>query len=149
MNTLTITRPDDWHVHLRDGAALETTVADISRYFGRAIVMPNLVPPVTNAKLADDYYQRIMAVNPSSTFKPLMVLYLTDQTTAQDIEDAKNSGIVYAAKLYPAGATTNSSSGVTNVDNIADVIAAMQKHEMPLLIHGEVTTHDIDIFDLL
>ena len=147
MNTLTITRPDDWHVHLRDGAALETTVADISRYFGRAIVMPNLVPPVTNAKLADDYYQRIMAVNPSSTFKPLMVLYLTDQTTAQDIEDAKNSGIVYAAKLYPAGATTNSSSGVTNVDNIADVIAAMQKHEMPLLIHGEVTTHDIDIFD--
>jgi len=147
MNTLTITRPDDWHVHLRDGAALETTVADISRYFGRAIVMPNLVPPVTNAKLADDYYQRIMAVNPSSTFKPLMVLYLTDQTTAQDIEDAKNSGIVYAAKLYPAGATTNSSSGVTNVDNIADVIAAMQKHKMPLLIHGEVTTHDIDIFD--
>ncbi len=147
MNTLTITRPDDWHVHLRDGAALKTTVADISRYFGRAIVMPNLVPPVTNAKLADDYYQRIMAVNPSSTFKPLMVLYLTDQTTAQDIEDAKNSGIVYAAKLYPAGATTNSSSGVTNVDNIADVIAAMQKHKMPLLIHGEVTTHDIDIFD--
>ncbi|MDO7085656.1 dihydroorotase [Pseudocolwellia sp. AS88] len=147
MNTLTITRPDDWHVHLRDGAALKTTVADISRYFGRAIVMPNLVPPVTDAKLADDYYQRIMAVNPSSTFKPLMVLYLTDQTTAQDIEDAKNSGIVYAAKLYPAGATTNSSSGVTNVDNIADVIAAMQKHKMPLLIHGEVTTHDIDIFD--
>ncbi|WP_426370250.1 dihydroorotase [Pseudocolwellia sp. HL-MZ7] len=147
MNTLTITRPDDWHVHLRDGAALKNTVTDISRYFGRAVVMPNLVPPVTNAKLANDYYQRIMAVNPSSTFKPLMVLYLTDQTTAQDIEDAKNSGIVYAAKLYPAGATTNSSSGVTNVDNIAPVIAAMQKHQMPLLIHGEVTAAEIDIFD--
>ncbi|WP_426357344.1 dihydroorotase [Pseudocolwellia sp. HL-MZ19] len=147
MNTLTITRPDDWHVHLRDGAALKNTVTDISRYFGRAVVMPNLVPPVTNAKLANDYYQRIMAINPSSTFKPLMVLYLTDQTTAQDIEDAKNSGIVYAAKLYPAGATTNSSSGVTNVDNIAPVIAAMQKHQMPLLIHGEVTAAEIDIFD--
>lgn len=147
MNTITITRPDDWHVHLRDGDALTNTVADISRYFGRAIIMPNLVPPVTNAKLADDYYQRIMAVNPSATFKPLMVLYLTDQTTVQDIEDAKKSGLVFAAKLYPAGATTNSSSGVTDVDNIADVIEAMQKNEMPLLIHGEVTAADIDIFD--
>ena len=147
MTTLTITRPDDWHVHLRDGAALKNTVEDISRYFGRAVVMPNLVPPVTNAKLANEYYQRIMDVNPTENFKPLMVLYLTDQTTAQDIEEAKNSGIVYAAKLYPAGATTNSSSGVTSIDNIDSVIAAMQKHEMPLLIHGEVTTADIDIFD--
>ena len=147
MNSLTITRPDDWHVHLRDGEALKTTVADISRYFGRAVIMPNLVPPVTNAVLAEQYYQRIMDANPTSSFKPLMVLYLTDQTTPQDIEDAKNSGIVYAAKLYPAGATTNSSSGVTNIDNIASVIAAMQKHEMPLLIHGEVTASDIDIFD--
>jgi len=147
MNTLTITRPDDWHVHLRDGDALKNTVTDISRYFGRAIVMPNLVPPVTNAKLASEYYQRIMAVNPSETFKPLMVLYLTDQTTVEDIEVAKKSGLVFAAKLYPAGATTNSSSGVTNIDNIEAVVAAMQKHEMPLLIHGEVTTADIDIFD--
>ncbi|WP_076420752.1 dihydroorotase [Colwellia sp. UCD-KL20] len=147
MNILTITRPDDWHVHLRDGAALKNTVTDISRYFGRAVVMPNLVPPVTNANLANEYYQRIMTVNPSENFKPLMVLYLTDKTTAQDIEDAKNSGIVVAAKLYPAGATTNSSSGVTNVDNIASVIEAMQKHEMPLLIHGEVTDKEIDIFD--
>lgn len=147
MTTLTITRPDDWHVHLRDGAALKNTVEDISRYFGRAVVMPNLVPPVTNAKLANEYYQRIMDVNPTENFKPLMVLYLTDQTTAQDIEEAKYSGIVYAAKLYPAGATTNSSSGVTSIDNIDSVIAAMQKHEMPLLIHGEVTTADIDIFD--
>lgn len=147
MNSLTITRPDDWHVHLRDGEALKTTVADISRYFGRAVIMPNLVPPVTNATLAEQYYQRIMGENPPASFKPLMVLYLTDQTTPQDIEDAKNSGIVYAAKLYPAGATTNSSSGVTKVDNIASVIAAMQKHEMPLLIHGEVTAADVDIFD--
>ena len=147
MTTLTITRPDDWHVHLRDGASLTTTVPDISRYFGRAIVMPNLVPPVTNAALASDYHQRIMAANPSKQFQPLMVLYLTDQTTAEDIKTAKASGIVYAAKLYPAGATTNSSSGVTSVDNIASVLAAMEEENIPLLIHGEVTDHDIDIFD--
>ncbi|WP_440877245.1 dihydroorotase [Thalassotalea sp. PLHSN55] len=147
MTTLTITRPDDWHIHLRDGEVLPNTVADISRYFSRVIVMPNLVPPVTNAKLATEYHERIMATNPPAHFKPLMVLYLTDQTTAQDIIEAKESGLVYAAKLYPAGATTNSSSGVTNVDNIADVLAAMQKVEMPLLIHGEVTTAEIDIFD--
>ncbi|WP_286232463.1 dihydroorotase [Thalassotalea sediminis] len=147
MNTLTITRPDDWHVHLRDGESLSSTVADISRYFGRAIVMPNLVPPVTTADMAQDYYQRIMANNPSSSFKPLMVLYLTDNTTAEDIRQAKESGLVYAAKLYPAGATTNSSSGVTHVDNIANVIAEMELLNMPLLVHGEVTTSDIDIFD--
>ncbi|ASP49496.1 dihydroorotase [Cognaticolwellia beringensis] len=147
MTTFTITRPDDWHVHLRDGASLNNTVADISRYFGRAIIMPNLVPPVTNAELATQYHQRIMAANPSKQFQPLMVLYLTDQTTAEDIKAAKASGIVYAAKLYPAGATTNSSSGVTNVDNIAPVLAAMEEVNMPLLVHGEVTDHDIDIFD--
>jgi dihydroorotase len=147
MTTLTITRPDDWHVHLRDGEALKTTVADISRYFGRAIVMPNLVPPVTNADLAKSYHQRIMSENPAEHFQPLMVLYLTDNTTAEDIHTAKESGIVYAAKLYPAGATTNSSSGVTSVDNIAHVLAAMQEVDMPLLIHGEVTDHDVDIFD--
>lgn len=147
MNRLTITRPDDWHVHLRDGEFLSNTVADISRYFGRAIVMPNLVPPVTNTEMAESYYQRIMANNPSPTFKPLMVLYLTDNTTAEDIRTAKQSGLVYAAKLYPAGATTNSSSGVTSVDNIAKVIAEMESLDMPLLIHGEVTDADIDIFD--
>lgn len=147
MTTLTITRPDDWHVHLRDNEALTTTVPDISRYFGRAIVMPNLVPPVTNTELAQAYYDRIMAANPAPQFKPLMVLYLTDQTTAEDIFTAKASGIVYAAKLYPAGATTNSSSGVTHVDNIASVIAALEEAEMPLLIHGEVTTAEVDIFD--
>jgi len=147
IKTLTITRPDDWHVHLRDGEVLQNTVTDISRYFGRAIVMPNLVPPVTNATLAKSYYDRIMAASPSEHFKPLMVLYLTDNTTAQDIIEAKESGIVYAAKLYPAGATTNSSSGVTDVANLKDVLAAMQSVGMPLLIHGEVTTDDIDIFD--
>ena len=147
MTNLTIIRPDDWHVHLRDGDVLANTVADISRYFGRAIVMPNLVPPVTNAATAKEYHQRIMATQPPAHFTPLMVLYLTDQTTAQDIIEAKASGLVYAAKLYPAGATTNSSSGVTDVNNITDVIAAMQQVDMPLLIHGEVTTADIDIFD--
>ncbi len=147
MTTLTITRPDDWHVHLRDGAGLNNTVADISRYFGRAIVMPNLVPPVTNAELAREYHQRIMAAKPSAQFQPLMVLYLTDQTTVEDIKAAKASGIVYGAKLYPAGATTNSSSGVTDVENIAAVLSAMAEVGMPLLVHGEVTSHDIDIFD--
>ena len=147
MNTLTITRPDDWHVHLRDGEVLTNTVADISRYFARAIVMPNLVPPVMNAKQANEYYQRIMAANPRAGFQPLMVLYLTDNTSAQDIIEAKESGIVYAAKLYPAGATTNSSSGVTDVANLSDVFAAMQSVGMPLLVHGEVTRDEIDIFD--
>lgn len=147
MTSLTITRPDDWHVHLRDGEVLPNTVADISRYFGRAIVMPNLVPPVVNADDAKAYYDRIKAAKPKASFEPLMVLYLTDQTTPEDIKQAKESGIVYAAKLYPAGATTNSSSGVTNVDNITHVLEAMQEHGMLLLIHGEVTTNDVDIFD--
>ncbi|MBL4765655.1 MAG: dihydroorotase [Colwellia sp.] len=147
ISTMTIARPDDWHVHLRDGEVLKNTVADTSRYFGRAIVMPNLVPPVTNAQLAKSYYDRIMAASPSKHFKPLMVLYLTDNTSAQDIIEAKDSGIVYAAKLYPAGATTNSSSGVTDVAKLKEVFVAMQNVGMPLLIHGEVTTDDIDIFD--
>ena len=145
--TITISRPDDWHVHLRDGDVLASTVKDISRYFGRAIVMPNLVPPVTNAQTARAYHDRIMACAPSTHFKPLMVLYLTDNTTIKDIEEAKASGIVYAAKLYPAGATTNSSSGVTSIDNLKDVFKAMQKAGMPLLIHGEVTHEGVDIFD--
>jgi len=150
INSLTITRPDDWHVHLRDGDVLKNTVADISRYFGRAIVMPNLVPPVTTATLAKAYYDRIVAAVPaekSTQFQPLMVLYLTDDTSVEDIIDAKKSGLVFAAKLYPAGATTNSFSGVTNVDNLKDVLATMQKVDMPLLIHGEVTRDEIDIFD--
>ena len=147
ITNITLNRPDDWHVHLRDGEVLANTVADISRYIGRAIIMPNLVPPVTNASLAKAYYQRIMAQQPGAQFKPLMTLYLTDQTTAADIFEAKESGLVYACKLYPAGATTNSSSGVTDVAHLTDVFAAMQSVNMPLLVHGEVTTADIDIFD--
>ena len=147
MTSLTITRPDDWHVHLRDGEALTNTVADISRYFGRAIVMPNLVPPVVNADDARAYYDRIMACEPEAHFTPLMVLYLTDNTTPEDIAKAKESGIVYAAKLYPAGATTNSSSGVTDISKLGPVLEAMQKHNMLLLVHGEVTHNDVDIFD--
>ncbi len=147
MKTLTITRPDDWHVHLRDGEFLKDTVNDIGRYFGRAIIMPNLVPPVMNATQAGEYRERILAVNNHKHFQPLMVLYLTDNTTAEDIIAAKESGIIYAAKLYPAGATTNSDSGVTDIKNIYPVLAAMQEAQLPLLLHGEVTDNDIDIFD--
>lgn len=147
ISSVTIVRPDDWHVHLRDGEVLKNTVKDISRYFGRAIVMPNLVPPVTNTELAKSYYDRIMAAQPRADFKPLMVLYLTDSTSIQDIKEAKESGVVFAAKLYPAGATTNSSSGVTDITKMKDVLETMQNVGMPLLIHGEVTTDDIDIFD--
>ncbi|NQY63942.1 MAG: dihydroorotase [Alteromonadaceae bacterium] len=151
MKTLTITRPDDWHVHLRDGDSLKSTVPDIGRYFGRAIIMPNLAPPVTNAEMATAYYERIVSAKNEGmgnrNFTPLMVIYLTDQTTAQDIKDAKATGLVYAAKLYPAGATTNSSSGVTDVANIYHVLEAMQEVNMPLLVHGEVTDSEIDIFD--
>ena len=147
MTTLTLTRPDDWHIHLRDGAALKDTVRDVSRYMGRAIVMPNLVPPVTNKDSALAYYERIMAAGPQGAFEPLMVLYLTDNTTAEDIQAAKATGKIFAAKLYPAGATTNSDSGVTSVKNIYPVLAAMQEAGMLLLIHGEVTDSEIDIFD--
>lgn len=147
MTTLTITRPDDWHVHLRDGEVLADTVRDISRYNGRALIMPNTVPPVTNTEMALAYRERIMAQNPSVTFQPLMSLYLTDNTSAEDIRQAKASGAVVAAKLYPAGATTNSDSGVTNAKNIYPVLQAMQEEGMLLLVHGEVTTHEVDIFD--
>ena len=145
---LTLLRPDDWHIHLRDGAALAQTVADAARTFGRAIVMPNLVPPVRNAQEADAYRQRILAARPAgSRFEPLMVLYLTDNTTAEDVRQAKASGFVHAAKLYPAGATTNSASGVTSIDNIFPVLEAMADVGLPLLVHGEVTHSDIDVFD--
>lgn len=147
MTTITITRPDDWHVHLRDGDVLKDTVRDISRYMGRAIIMPNLVPPVTDTDAALAYRERIIAQGPRGNFSPLMTLYLTDNTTAAEIHKAKASGHIYAAKLYPAGATTNSDSGVTSVDNIRPALQALQEAGMPLLVHGEVTTHDIDIFD--
>lgn len=145
--TLTLTRPDDWHLHLRDGSALPRTVNDAARYLGRAIVMPNLVPPVTNAEQALAYRERIQAVlPPGSAFDALMVLYLTDNTSPDDIHRAHEAGVV-ACKLYPAGATTNSDSGVTQLRNIYPALEAMQTVGMPLLLHGEVTDADIDIFD--
>ncbi len=145
---LTLLRPDDWHIHLRDGAALTQTVADVARTFGRAIVMPNLVPPVRNAEQADAYRHRILAARPAgSRFEPLLVLYLTDRTTPAEIREAKASGFVHAAKLYPAGATTNSDSGVTLIDNIFAALEAMAEVGLPLLVHGEVTRSEVDVFD--
>ncbi|VVQ24770.1 Dihydroorotase [Pseudomonas fluorescens] len=145
---LTLLRPDDWHIHLRDGAVLTNTVADVARTFGRAIIMPNLVPPVRNAAEADGYRQRILAARPAgSLFEPLMVLYLTDRTQPEEIREAKASGFIHAAKLYPAGATTNSDSGVTSIDKIFPALEAMAEVGMPLLVHGEVTRGDVDVFD--
>ena len=144
---ITLTRPDDWHIHLRDGVALQRTVVDAARYFGRAIVMPNLVPPVTDTELALAYKDRILAARPTgSQFEPLMVLYLTDNTQPQEIFRAKAAG-VHACKLYPAGATTNSASGVTDLKKIYPVLEAMQETGMLFLLHGEVTDSAIDIFD--
>ncbi|HET8710663.1 MAG TPA: dihydroorotase [Spongiibacteraceae bacterium] len=149
MTDLRITRPDDWHVHLRDGAALPHTVSAMARYFGRAIAMPNLVPPVATAAQALAYRERIMSAQRDCAHQvtPLMVLYLTDNTSPEEILAAKNSGYVFAAKLYPAGATTNSDSGVTNLQRIYPVLENMQRHAMPLLVHGEVTDTQIDVFD--
>lgn len=145
--TITITRPDDWHIHLRDGEVLQHTVRDASRYLGRAIIMPNLVPPVMTAEQALSYQERILAARDSSSnFTPLMVLYLTDNTSAADIKAASEAGIV-ACKLYPAGATTNSDSGVTDIKNVYPALEAMQKHGMIFCLHGEVTDSSIDIFD--
>jgi dihydroorotase len=145
--SLTITRPDDWHIHLRDGDVLADTVRDISRYMGRAVIMPNLVPPVTTTDLAVEYYDRIKSNAVNDVFEPLMSLYLTDGTTADEIKKAKESGKVVACKLYPAGATTNSDSGVTDIKNVYPALEAMQAHGLLLLIHGEVTDSSIDIFD--
>lgn len=146
---ITLIRPDDWHVHLRDGDALPLTTKDMSRYMGRAIVMPNLTPPVRTVAEADLYRNRISAAmsHLPRQFEPLMVLYLTDNTSPEEIARAAESSFVYAAKLYPAGATTNSSSGVTNIASLQAVLAAMEKHDLPLLIHGEVTSDKVDIFD--
>ncbi len=149
MNHLTITRPDDWHVHLRDGAALAHTCADMARYFGRAIVMPNLTPPVTTVAAAKAYRERILAAMAGlpRQFEPLMTLYLTDQTDAAEIEVAAASPFVHAVKLYPAGATTNSDAGVAKLDALFPTLATMEEVDLPLLIHGEVTDAGIDIFD--
>ena len=148
MNTLVITRPDDWHVHLRDGELLPHTVPAMARYFGRAIVMPNLVPPAVTPEQAGAYRERILAARPAgSAFEPLMVLYLTEGTTPDDIRRAKACGYVHAVKLYPAGATTNSQSGVTDVRKVDAVLETMAEVGMPLLIHGEVTHGEVDIFE--
>ncbi len=148
MNKLTITCPDDWHLHLRDGASLKAVLADTANRFARAIVMPNLRPPVTTTDLAESYRQRILANLPnSSKFEPLMTLYLTDNTSPEEIIKAKASGFVHGVKLYPAGATTNSDSGVTSFDACERALDAMQKHGMPLLVHAEVTDADVDVFD--
>ncbi|PAU79391.1 dihydroorotase [Halomonas salipaludis] len=148
MTQITLTQPDDWHLHLRDGAALASVVAYTARQCGRAIIMPNLTPPVTTTEQAHAYRQRILAALPEgSDFEPLMTLYLTDNTPAEEIERAKASGIVHAVKLYPAGATTNSDSGVTDIDHCSRAIEAMERVGLPLLVHGEVTSPEIDIFD--
>lgn len=152
---ITIARPDDWHIHLRDGASLDTTVAHAAQSFSRVMCMPNLVPPVKNAADAQAYHQRILdalqradiAEQDKQSFVPRMTLYLTDTTTPEDIKKAAESGIVQAVKLYPAGATTNSADGVTDLSARCQVFDAMQEHGMPLLIHGEVTDSHIDIFD--
>ncbi len=145
---ITLIRPDDWHIHLRDNDLLPDTVTDAARVFARAIVMPNLVPPVRDGHQADEYKARILAARPAgSAFNPLMVLYLTDQTSPQIIRQAWNAGQAVAAKLYPAGATTNSQSGVTALENIYPALEAMAEVGMPLLVHGEVTHAEVDIFD--
>ncbi|MDN3526185.1 dihydroorotase [Halomonas sabkhae] len=148
MNSITLTRPDDWHLHLRDGQVLPAVVPASARQMGRAIIMPNLKPPVTTTQQALDYRQRILAAVPDGeAFEPLMTLYLTDNTSAEEIERAHASGQVQAVKLYPAGATTNSAAGVTDLAHCDAAIGAMARLGMPLLVHGEVTDADIDIFD--
>jgi dihydroorotase len=146
--TLTIARPDDWHVHFRDGTMLETVAGHTARQFGRAIVMPNLVPPVTTIDAAKAYRDRIeAAVKGKGDFKPLMTCYLTDGANADEIATGYETGVFSAVKFYPAGATTNSDSGVTDIKNVSAVFERMQKIGMPLLVHGEVTDPTTDIFD--
>ena len=148
MNKLTIITPDDWHLHLRDSTFMEAVVGDTARQFGRAIIMPNLVPPVRSCADAMAYRQRILAALPAnSSFDPLMTLYLTDNTDVADIEAAAKSEFIQGAKLYPAGATTNSDAGVTDLANLDRVFEAMQKHHLVLQVHGEATANDVDIFD--
>jgi dihydroorotase len=148
MRTLTIRRPDDWHVHFRDGDILKSVVPFTARQFGRAIVMPNLTPPVVNSKMAMAYRGRILAAVPSDvSFTPLMTCYLTDATDPSDLAAGHRDGIFTAAKLYPAHATTNSDHGVTAIEKIYPVLETMQESGIPLLVHGEFVHHDVDIFD--
>ncbi|MFT4173552.1 MAG: dihydroorotase [Rhodocyclaceae bacterium] len=148
MQTLILTRPDDWHLHLRDGAALGAVLKDSALRFGRAIVMPNLRPPVTTVALASEYRQRILQALPAGLkFEPLMTLYLTDRTSPDEIDRAVASGFVKAVKLYPAGATTNSDAGVTSIEKVYPVLERMEALGLVLCVHGEVTHADVDVFD--
>ena len=145
---LTITRPDDWHLHVRDGDLLKDVVPFTAQRFARAIIMPNLTPPVTTTQQALAYRERILQVIPAdSNFEPLMVLYLTNNTSAEEIKRAAGNPYVKAVKLYPAGATTNSDAGVTDIKHCYAALEAMQKYQLPLLVHGEVVDADIDVFD--
>ncbi|WOE31730.1 MULTISPECIES: dihydroorotase [unclassified Acinetobacter] len=148
MNTITILQPDDWHAHLRDGLALQRTVPDLARQFARAICMPNLVPPVKTVAEAEAYRERILAHVPADLhFDPRMVLYFTDHTSPDEVKKIKASEHVNAIKLYPAGATTNSENGVSDIRKVYAVIEQLEEHQVPLLLHGEVTHHHVDIFD--
>jgi dihydroorotase len=147
-DTITLIRPDDWHVHLRDGSHMAAVLPHTARQFARAIVMPNLKPPVTTAADAAAYRDRILAALPAGMeFEPLMTLYLTDNTDPDEIRRARDTGFIHAVKLYPAGATTNSAAGVTDLRKCYKTLEVMQELDMPLLVHGEVTDHDIDLFD--
>jgi dihydroorotase len=151
VESVTLARPDDWHLHVRDGAVLAAVLPHTARQFGRAIIMPNLRPPVTTTEMAAAYRERILAAlpndGPGARFEPLMTLYLTDNTPPDEIRRARESGFVHGVKLYPAGATTNSDAGVTSIAKCAKTLEAMQKHDLPLLVHGEVTDPAIDLFD--
>ena len=148
VDTLTLARPDDWHLHVRDGAMLAAVLPHTARQFGRAIIMPNLKPPVTTVEQAQAYRARILAALPAGmSFEPLMTLYLTDNTPPDEIRRARESGFVHGVKLYPAGATTNSDAGVTDIRKCAKTLEIMQEVGMPLLVHGEVTDSSIDLFD--
>ena len=148
MTTLTITRPDDWHLHLRDGEQMSAVLPDTARRFARAIVMPNLKPPVTITQMAFAYRERILAAVPQGMrFEPLMTLYLTDSTAPSEIIEAQRSGIIHGVKYYPVGATTNSAAGVTDIARCYATLEMMEQVGMPLLVHGEVTDTEVDVFD--
>ena len=148
MTSLNIRRPDDWHLHLRDNAKMQAVLPESSRHFERAIIMPNLVPPVVTGAQAAAYRDRILAARPEgSSFQPLMTLYLTEESDPDDVAQAYESGLITSVKLYPAGATTNSSSGVANFDKVRPVLERMSDIGLPLCVHGEVVDSDIDIFD--
>ncbi|MBP9722364.1 MAG: dihydroorotase [Gammaproteobacteria bacterium] len=150
MTTLTITRPDDWHIHLRQGAELAVTVDHAAKQFNRLVAMPNCIPPITDIKSALDYHHRILQQTPDvykKNFKPLIALYLTDQTSVDTIKQASINNNIIGVKLYPRGATTNSNNGVTDIFKLANVISAMEEYNLPLLVHGEVTDDNIDVFD--